>query len=36
MIEILTGKIQLSFLAQLFPASLLGVWAAAREENSGG
>jgi hypothetical protein len=36
MIEILIGKIQWPFLAQFLPASLLGVFAATRAENSGG
>jgi hypothetical protein len=36
MIEILTGKIQEPFLAQFLPASLLGVSAAPKAENSGG
>jgi hypothetical protein len=34
MIEILIGKIQLLFLAQFLPASLLGASAATRAENS--
>jgi hypothetical protein len=34
MIEILIGKIQRSFIVQFIPASLLGVCAATRAENS--
>jgi hypothetical protein len=35
MIEIMTGKSQWPFLASFLPASLLGVSAASRAENSG-
>jgi hypothetical protein len=36
MIEILIGKIQLSFLTQILPILLLGVSAATTAENAGG
>jgi hypothetical protein len=36
MLEILIGKILLPFLAQLLPASLVGVSAATKAKNTGG